>query len=94
MGKRCFRDVGTQCGDLCAVYDNGKCGFVSAIKGIGEDIKASLHQLKAAEPATTLSSLCPVCFGCGHVPANFYSNDPDKKRYVTCRACGGRGVVR
>lgn len=38
---------------------------------------------------------CPICYGRGHVPHDFYNNigyatatNPEK-----CRSCGGRGIV-
>lgn len=40
---------------------------------------------------------CPVCEGCGTVPANFYYNYNSGTAVntapVTCKSCGGKGIV-
>lgn len=44
-----------------------------------------------------LKQICPICKGCGNMPASFYTPDmPDFKEQekpVNCRACKGCGVV-
>lgn len=43
---------------------------------------------------------CPICGGCGKMPRDFYPDlrDPGfttavRESYVTCRSCGGTGLV-
>jgi len=47
----------------------------------------------------TIPHKCPVCFGCGKMPREFYpdlrdfGNTAMWKPYVNCRSCWGTGLV-
>ncbi len=36
---------------------------------------------------------CPVCQGCGTVPAEFYGDQGANASKQTCRTCAGSGVI-
>lgn len=37
---------------------------------------------------------CPICNGKGVVPPKFYPDQADGDKWVQCRGCQGRGLIR
>lgn len=63
---------------------------------VGEHVCVRLPgSATVAFPAAHVPCRCPVCWGRGTVPGNFYTGlalDAGTGE-TTCRSCGGRGVV-
>ena len=65
------------------------CGYCGALWG-DEKQMPEPHLARAR-----MAQRCPVCYGCGTVPPDFYAQIGygTNTARVTCRACGGAGIV-
>lgn len=86
------------------MYLNNMKLFIDGIKVSDEEVKQAFIEPFPMKPfsdpvpfpqytSQKQAQVCPVCNGKQTVPAGFYGDNSTAANDVTCRSCGGRGIV-